>query len=338
MKAVFLKKYGSVEQAFELKEVNGPKTEPHQIKIKVDGFGLNYADVLSRLGLYADAPKLPCILGYECVGVITEIGNAVTGFEIGQRVLAFTRFGSYAETVVTDARAAVVLDSETSTPLALALGTQYCTAYYAAYHCLNLIEGDIVLVHAAAGGVGIAITQLAKAKGCKVIGTVGNDKKIEFAISQGADYAINYKTKNFVSEIQNITGGHKVDYIFDSVGGKTFKEGMKILNHGGANILFGASSRSSGKLLDNLKLLFGFGFYTPIKLLMASQAIIGVNMLRIADNKPSLIQQCLSNVYQLYLQDVIKPHVGKVFKTEEIASAHAFLESRNSVGKIAVLW
>jgi NADPH:quinone reductase-like Zn-dependent oxidoreductase len=338
MKGIFLKKFGEVDLAFEVKETPSPKPEPHQVKIKVEAFGLNFADVLARKGLYGDAPPLPCILGYECVGTIAEVGQAITKFNEGDRVLAFTRFGSYAQFAVTDSRAVVKIDNDIKSDVALALGTQYCTAYYAAYECLSLHAGDVVLIHAAAGGVGVALTQLAKEKGCTVIGTVGSNEKFDFIKANGVDHPINYRTTNFEEEVRKILGKRRVDAIFDAVGGKTFKQGMKVLNYGGSNVIYGAASRTNGGLMANLKLLFGFGFYTPIKFLMKSQNVIGVNMLRIADYKPEIIQLCLEKVYELYQLEIVKPHVGKVFKANEIASAHALLESRNSRGKIAVEW
>ncbi len=338
MKGIYLVKNGAVDEAFEVRPLPKQSLEKNQVRIKIEAFGLNYADVLARKGLYGDAPPLPCIVGYECVGYIKEVGQAVTHLNEGDKVLAFTRFGAYAQETVTDSKGVIKIEEDTPIKDAVALGTQFCTAYYAAYECLSLHEGDTVLVHSAAGGVGIALIQLCKAKGCKVIGTVGSDDKFEIAKSFGADHVINYRKGDFARAVLKITGKTRVDAIFDAVGGKTFKKGMEILSFGGANVLFGAASRSKGGFFATMKLLFGFGFFTPVKLLMKSQSIIGVNMLRIGDHKPEIIKLCLEKVYELYQDEIIKPHIGATFKANEIASAHALLESRKSKGKIVVEW
>ena len=338
MKGIYLVKQGAVDEAFEVRKIESKPLEPHQVRIKVQAFGLNYADVLARKGLYGGAPPLPSVLGYECVGYIKEVGQAVTHLNEGDRVLAFTRFGAYAEETVTDNLGVVKIDEDTPVGDAVALGTQYCTAYYAAYECMSLYEGDTVLIHSAAGGVGTALTQLCKAKGCTVIGTIGSDWKAELATKNGVDHIINYQEKDFEEEVLKITGKTRVKAIFDAVGGKSFKKGMKILSYGGSNVVYGTASRSKGGFFATMNLLFGFGFFTPVKLLMKSQSIVGINMLTIADHKPEIINLCLQKVYELYQDGILKPFIETTFKANEIGSAHALLESRNSRGKIVVEW
>lgn len=345
MKSLTLINYGSAATAFELREIPTPKPAPNQVLVKVDSFGLNYADVLARKGLYRDAPPIPCVLGYEAVGVVSEHGSEVKNVSVGQRVLAFTRFGAYAEYALTDSRAVVPVPENIDNGTAVALATQYCTAYFAAYEMVNLHEGDHVLIHAAAGGVGIALIQLAKLKGCIVYGTAGSDEKINFLKSIGVDHPINYTTHNFSDEIINIQKNYAkqvkgLDVIFDSIGGKTFAKSRKLLGSGGRIIGYGNAERSNkGKgIFADIQLLLGFGFINPAFLLLNSRSIIGVNMLRIADNKPEALQRCMQNVTELAINNKIKPHVGGRFRSNEIAKAHEFLENRKSIGKIVVEW
>lgn len=340
MKAIVLKKHGKPERAFEIKEQKIPEPRPGMVVIKVEASGLNFADVLARNGLYKDAPKPPSVLGYEVVGHVHSIGEGVGGFNEGDRVLAFTRFGGYAEYALTDARAIAKIPEKLDAAKAAALGTQYGTAYYGAYELVNLFEGDHVLIHAAAGGVGTALVQLAKAKGCIIYGTAGSDEKLEYLKSIGVHYPINYKKQDFYEEIRKMRGKQGLDVIFDSIGGTVFRKSMRLLSFGGKIVVYGAAGRMgrSWGLLSNLKLVWDYGFVIPVFLLMTSRSIIGLNMLRIADYKPKAMQRCLENLVKLLEEGKINPQVGGVFKAKDIAKAHELLESRKSTGKIVVMW
>lgn len=347
MKSINLVRYGKADTAFELKESPVPQPDAGQILIKVSGFGLNYADVMARNGLYRDAPSLPCILGYEVVGTVEAIGKSVQTITVGQRVLAFTRFGGYAEYAVAKEFAAVPIPVEMETGVAVSLATQYCTAYFSACEMVRLHPGDQVLVHAAAGGVGIALVQLVKLKGCIVYGTAGSEEKMKFLKSLGVDYPINYLKSDFAGEIRKIQSElpafHKragMDVIFDSLGGTVFSKSRKLLAYGGRIVSYGASERS-GKgngILPTLKLLLSFGVIHPVSLLMSSRGVIGVNMLRITDHKPEISRRCMEKVLELAVKGLIKPHVGGRFKAGDIAKAHELLEGRKSIGKIVVEW
>lgn len=339
MKAVQLVAFGKPStDSFKIAEVKEPICQAGQVKIKVDAFGLNYADVMSRKGIYNDCPPLPAILGYECVGTIEELGDGVTSLSVGDRVMAFTRFGSYAEKVVTDARGVQKIDADMSNGEAVALATQYCTAWYAACEAINIYPGEHVLIHAAAGGVGTALVQIAKWKGCTVYGTASSQKKLDYLKSIGVDHSINYREKDFEEEINRIRGKARLDVIFDPIGGKNFKKSLRVLGYGGRIIPYGASSREKSGILSLLKVAWGFGLHLPVGNIMKSQTWAGVNMLRIADHKIDLMKICIENVYKLYQKGIAKPHVGAVYSVNEIDQAHEFLASRKSMGKIVVEW
>jgi NADPH2:quinone reductase len=338
MKAIFLIKNGSAEKAFETREVSTPNPSTGEVLIKVEAFGLNFADVMARNGMYKDAPPMPCVLGYDVAGTIEKIGEGVTHLKAGDRVTAMTRFGGYAEYAITDARATAIIPETIDAATATALTTQYCTAYFSAAEMVNLHPGDKVLIHSGAGGVGTALIQFAKYKQCEIFSTAGSEEKINYLKKLGVHHPINYQTHDFEKEVNKITGGKGLNVIFDAVGGKSVKKGFRSLAAGGRIICYGASDMTNKNLWGKLKAAIGFGFYHPVMLMMPSKAMIGVNMLSVADQHPLTLQRCLTEVVKLTASGVFKPTVGKVFEASAIAAAHEYLEKRKSMGKIVMKW
>ena len=338
MKAAVLVRKGDASKAFEIREVPNPTIKVGEVLVKVEGFGLNFADVMARPGLYADAPPIPSVLGYDVVGRVTEVAPDITHVKVGDRVTAMTRFGGYAEYVAAIGMAVARIADDVPVGEATALTTQYCTAYFAAADVINLHAGDRVLIHSAAGGVGTALLQYAKHMGCEIFATVGSDAKAALVKAAGAHHAINYVTQDFEQEVARITGGKGLDVIWDAVGGSYVKKGFKALAPGGRIVCYGAADISDKNIFGKIGTLLGFGIYHPIEFMNSSKALIGVNMLRIADNNPDRLKRCLDSVVKLYEQGVFKPQVGQVFPVSQIGEAHAFLESRRSTGKITVTW
>ena len=338
MKAIQLIKYGDADQAFRISDLLVPEPQEGEVLIRVERFGLNFADVMSRRHLYRDAPSLPFVPGYEVTGVVEKAPPG--SFRQGDRVVAFTRFGGYAQYVTAPLPAVAVLPEGIGFAEGTALATQYCTAWHAAADMANIREGELVLVHAAAGGVGIALTQIAHMRGATVIGTAGSEEKIKFLEETGVEYAVNYREKDFEKEVPALTGGRLPDVIFDPVGGKNFSKSRKILSYGGRIVAYGASSQLSLRKnpLAPLKLLFGFGFLHPVGLIVNSRGVLGVNVLKIADHKPEVLQRTLQEVVHHTSEGKLNPLVGKEYAAEEIAAAHAFFESRQSIGKIVLHW
>ncbi len=336
MKAICLVKNGKANQAFEIREQEIPKPGPAEVLIKVQGFGLNFADVMARLGMYKDCPPLPAVLGYEVVGHVSAIGNEVKDVSLGQRVTALTRFGGYAEYAIGDPRAMAVIDEDLGIGEATALATQYCTAYYCADEMVRLHTGDKVLIHAAAGGVGIALIQLAKNKGCEIFGTASTHK-LDFLRSIGVDHPIDYRNVEFHTAVKKIAGEKSLDVIFDPIGGKNFKDGFNLLASGGRIITFGASEMTNANnAFKKIKFALQFGIFHPVQFVMNSKSILGVNMLRIADDRPNTFKRVIDKVIEMQKEGILKPVVAKVYNFDEIAEAHEFLASRQSIGKVAV--
>lgn len=338
MKAIFLIKNGSAGEAFEIREVSVPSPELGQVLIKVESFGLNFADVMARRGMYKDAPPKPCVLGYDVAGTVEAIGEGVVHLKKGDRVTAMTRFGGYAEFALTDARATAIIPDSMDAATATALTTQYCTAYFAAAEMVNLHAGDKVLIHSGAGGVGTALIQFAKNKQCEIFSTAGSAEKIDYLKELGVHHAINYSTQDFEKQVGTITNGKGMDVIFDAVGGRSVKKGFRSLSAGGRIVCYGASDMTDKNLWGKLKSAMGFGIYHPVMLMMPSKTIVGVNMLSVADQHPEVLQRCLTEVVRLTAIGVFAPTIGKLFQAAEIGAAHEYLEKRKSIGKVAIKW
>ncbi|MFN5148932.1 MAG: zinc-binding alcohol dehydrogenase family protein [Flavobacteriia bacterium] len=337
--AIFLIKKGSADKAFERRPNTLRQITDGEVIIEVEAFGLNYADVMARRGLYREAPPFPCVVGYEVVGTIIETGSKVDDGLKGKRVVAFCRFGGYARHIITWDYAVVPI-GETPAEEAMVLCTQAVTAYYMAEYLTPVRKGEKVLIHAAAGGVGTVLIQLAKRKGAEVFAKIGNDDKMQLVRSLGADHVINYNRGDYAEQILQITKGDRLDVSFNPVAGSTFKKDFSLLGSGGRIILFGGSEMVSGKwgLISTLNFLRKMGLILPVGLMMRSKNILGVNMLKIADNRPMVLAECLKAVVELHAAGELKPQVGGVYPADKIAEAHAALESGSTTGKLTVFW
>ena len=337
--AFFLTKKGSAAEAFDLRKFEILAPTGNQVLVEAEAFGLNYADVMARRGLYREAPPFPCVVGYEVVGKVIACGPDASKENLNKRVVAFCRFGGYAQHVITDDYATVAVGDQDSIEL-LALCTQAVTAYYMAEYLTPIHSIDRVLVHAAAGGVGTILIQLAKLKGAEVIAKVGQKDKEQYVKDLGADHVINYRDSDYSEQLKTYLKGARIDISYNPVAGSTFKKDMALLGSGGRMIIFGGSELSNGKwgILSKLNFVRKMGFFTPIVLMMRSKNILGVNMLKIADNKPKVLEHCLKSVVELYAQGKIKPQVGGSYTSDQMAEAHTALESGKTTGKLGVIW
>jgi NADPH:quinone reductase-like Zn-dependent oxidoreductase len=337
MKVMQLVRHGDDASCFQMTEVNTPDPKPGEVLIRVHASGLNYADVMARKGLYRDAPPLPSVLGYDVVGVVDRVGEGGDQKKLGKQVAAVTEFGGYAQYAIANENAVMDLPFEMPLPAAAALTTQYATAYYAAFQLGNIQEGDHVFIHAAAGGVGLALIQFCKLKNCVMYGTVSNEKKAALIRQMGVHTVINSSIQNVHDELRSMEG--KLDVVFDSVGGKAVKLGMKALRAGGRMICYGGSQLLGGKgLLHKIGFGLSFGFYHPVALLAQSKSILGVNMLKLMRKRPESLRGILSATAGLLKEKKITVPAGETFPVDELFKAHLHLESRQSIGKIVVEW
>jgi len=337
--SLLLTRTGSAEKAFKLNEISLPGLQENQVLIEVEAFGINYADVMIRRGLHSEKPKLPCVLGYEVVGTIIQVGDKANSNLIGVRVAAFTKLGAYSRHVIANIEMLCQIDNINANA-ALALVLQGITAYYMSNYIAPIKAGENVLIHAAAGGVGSLLIQLAKHAGAKVIAKVSSKEKQEKCLKLGADFAINYKTHNYAHEVEKFVGRRNLDTSFNPIGGKTFKQDLKLMGAGSKMVLFSGAELMVGKfgILSQLNFLLKMGVIIPIFQTIYAKSIIGINMLELANTKPYVIKECLTQMIYFYKQGIIKPINGGEFNFTELAKAHSLLESGKSSGKMSVRW
>ncbi len=330
---------GEAEKAFEKRAIPVAEPQKSEVLIETEAFGLNYADVMARHGLYREAPPLPAVIGYEICGVVREAGSPENEALIGKRVLAFTRFGGYARQVVTPATAVIPIGDMPAED-ALSLCTQGGTAYYMSELLCPAQAGEKVLVHAAAGGVGTLLIQLLKMRGAEVFAKVSSAEKAQLVRELGADHVLIYTQSDYTQQARQILGKERFDVVYNPVGGKTFKKDLDMLGAGGRIILYGGSElASSGSgFLKQLRFVFRMGLFLPIAFMMKSRSILGVNMLKIADHRQQTLVHCLQGCAQLYQAGKLKPVNGGNFAADQLPEAHRLLESGHSAGKISVHW
>jgi len=339
-RAIYLVKHGDGSDVFDLRKQTLPPLKDDEVLIQVKYSGINFADVMARKGRYDDAPALPCILGYDVCGQVVKIGAAVQHLEVGDRVMALTRFGGYADHVIAKATGCAIIPGAVSDEMAVALTTQGATAYHAAIQSTTLYRGDKVLIHAAAGGVGSILVQIAKSRGCYIIGTASSTKQ-DYLKQLGVDLPIDYTTASFTQRIESVMGKQSIDVVFDSLGGASFAKGLSLLGPGGRMVFYGAASMlgsGSASVLDMIKTGLGFGFRSPIGLIQESKALIGINMLRIADAKPQVLAAALAGITDLAEHGIVTPHIGGIYPFQKVGEAHEALASRKTIGKLLLSW
>jgi NADPH2:quinone reductase len=239
MKAIRVRELGGPE-VLRIATVDDPIPGPGEVLLRVEAVGLNFIEVYNRLGIYKS--PLPFTPGEEGAGTVQAVGAGVSNVQVGDRVVSYNLRGSYAELAVVSAERVIAVPEDVSTEVAAAVVLQGVTAHYLVTSVYALQPGDTCLVHAAAGGVGLLLCQMAKRRNAIVIGTVSSEEKAELARGAGADEVIIYTKQDFVAEVARITGGKKVQVVYDSVGATTFEKSLQCLAPRGMMALFGQSS------------------------------------------------------------------------------------------------
>ncbi len=322
MKAIVFAQTGGPE-VMTLAEVPKPEVRPGMVLIKVHAIGVNFADVRFRQGQYVVKPKLPDTPGMEAAGVIEALGEGVTGLSVGARVAAFT-VKSYAEYCQAPAPMVVPLPDFVSFEQGAAFPIQVLTAYHMLHTADATGPGRTVLVHSAAGGVGLAAVQLAKVAGARVFGTVSSDAKVGLVKEHGADAVINYSTEKFADEVLRLTDGRGVDLILDAVGKPTFEEGLRCLAPFGHLILYGRAGGPTDPL-------------NVATLSAKSIKVSGFMVPTVTRTFPEKTRESAARCFALMREGRLKLHIGKTFPLAEAAAAHRYLESRQSTGKLILL-
>jgi NADPH2:quinone reductase len=322
MKAIVFAETGGPE-VLHLGEVPKPEVRPGMVLIKVHAIGVNFADTRFRQGLYVLKPKLPDTPGMEAAGIIEAVGEGVTGLAVGQRVAAFT-VKAYAEYCQAPAPMVIPLPDGVSFTDGAAFPIQVMTAYHMLHTVDSTGPGKTVLVHSAAGGVGLIAVQLAKVAGARVFGTVSSDAKIPLVKAHGADAVINYTTQKFADEVLKLTDGAGVDLILDAVGKPTFEEGLRCLANLGHLVLYGRAGGPTDPL-------------NVATLSAKSIKVSGFMVPTITRNFPEKTRESAARCFALMREGKLKLHIGKTFPLAQAADAHRYLESRQSTGKLVLL-
>jgi NADPH:quinone reductase-like Zn-dependent oxidoreductase len=330
MRSVVITRHGPPE-VLELQERPDPRPGPGQVLIDVGAAGINFADLLARLGLYPDAPKPPCVVGYEVAGTVAAVGEGADGrLKVGDRVAAPVRFGGYSEKAVADAAGAFPLPGALSFEEGAAIPVNYATAWEAIVRAGNVQPGERVLIHSAGGGVGISATQLAKRAGAEVWGTASASKH-EAIRGFGVDHPIDYGVKGWERGIP------KLDLVMDAIGGASFRRSYKLLRAGGRLVCFGASDVMAGSdrnLLAAAKTAVQMPWFSILAQMSASKTVIGLNVLTLWDEHGS--DRWTAPLTELIGDGTIRPVVAEAFPFERAADAHRFIAERRNVGKVVL--
>ena len=337
MRAVFVTRKGG-PSVLEIREAAAVDPAPGQVRIRVKAIGLNFADVLARLGVYTGTPKTPFIPGLEFAGIIDKAGDGVEAYRGGERVMAVSRFGSHAELVTVDALRVMRMPDSMSFEEAAAFPVNYLSAHCGLLHLGQLRPRERLLVHAAAGGVGIASVQLARHVGAEIFGTAGSDIKVRFLNDLGIAHAIDYSRQDFAPQIRRLTGGYGVDVVMDSVAGRLFRPSWDLLAPMGRYVIFGMASVSGKGGLNYLRAarhLLALPRILPLSLVASNRTLAGFH-LGTLNPSHSYFRNAMSEILGLHARGVLRPFIGATFPFERIREAHAHLQSRASIGKVIV--
>lgn len=340
MRAVVITKHGAPE-VLEVEERPDPQVGSGEIRIAVKAAGINFADLMARSGVYPDAPKPPCVVGYEVAGEVESVGEGVSDFAVGDRVVAGTRFNGYAELVSVPIDQVVRLPQSLSFEQGAAFPVNYSTAYAALVIMGGLTEGERVLIHAAAGGVGIAATQIAKGIGAEIFGTASASKH-DAIRAQGVDHPIDYRSENFAEAAMEITDGVGLDVIIDAVGPSSFKKDYEILRSGGRLVMYGLSEVQTGDKRDIPAVLKGLArmplatmpWWKSLQIMQENKGVFGLNMLKWWDDEG--LDRALDPLEAGLNDGSYVPVVAEAFPFERAAEAHRFIAERKNIGKVVL--
>ncbi|HXW08628.1 MAG TPA: medium chain dehydrogenase/reductase family protein [Vicinamibacterales bacterium] len=329
-------RYGSPD-VFEIRAAPVPAPGSGEIRLRVRAIGVNFADILARQGLYPDAPRPPVVVGYEVAGHIDALGPGVTGLSTGDRVVALTRFGGYADVVVVPITQVFRVPADLSDCEAAAIPVNYLTAAVALYRMAALSGGEVVLVHNAGGGVGVAATQLARLRRASVIGTASAFKH-DALRTFGVDHAIDYRHADVAKEVAAFTRGRGADVILDPIGGRSFMASYRMLAPLGRLIILGLSAASTGEqrsLWGAFRAWMSTPRFNPMSLINRNRGVFGLHIGHLWEERrqlASMMEMLLSE----FAAGRLKPVVARTFPLDRAADAHRFIHNRANIGKVVL--
>jgi NADPH:quinone reductase-like Zn-dependent oxidoreductase len=337
MRQVWIPKIGEPD-VLEVREAPDPVPAPGEVRIRVEASGINFADILARMGLYPDAPKLPAVVGYEVAGVVDATGAGVDGPKDGDRVVAMTHFGGYSDLVCAPHQTVRLLPETLDFAGGASIPVNYLTAWLMVVRLGNVRAGDRVLVHACAGGVGLAAVQICRHLGAEIIGTASAAKH-ERLREMGVSHCIDYRTQDFEEEVADLTGGKGVDIVLDAVGGESFAKSYRCLDSFGRLFIFGASSLAPStkrRLGAALLGLWRMPKFKPLSLMSFNRGVFGVNLGHLWHRGEEMTAM-LDEIVGLFADGTFKPVVDRTFPFVEAAAAHRYIQDRKNFGKVVLV-
>ena len=326
MKAVGLNRFGGPEVLEYLDLPDPYQIGPEEVLIEVEASGVNRADLLIRQGIYPVEKKFPIIPGFEVAGRVKELGKEIKELKKTQRVFALVDIGGYAELVKVNQNLVLPIPENLSSSEAAGIPTVLYTVWITLFKKANLQKGDMVLIHAAGSGVGVAAIQLAKYFGAKVITTASTGGKLQRAHEYGADFGINYIQQDFAAEVKKITEGKGVDVILDGIGASTLAGNISAIAKGGRLILIGGGG--VGGLEGNLHLG---------RVIMKNITLIGFNLHGQGNKLYEYLKEFKKEILPLFARGKIVSVIDKVFPLKEAGDAHIYLAERKNFGKVVLL-
>ena len=322
MRAIRIHEFGKPKD-LSVDDLPRPTPGPGEVLVHVRYAALNFPDILKIAGKHQNKIEPPFSPGSEFAGTVAEVGSDVVGFEPGERVFARTGHGGFVEYAAVPAEKVVHTPESMPDEDAAVFSLVYHTSYIALVHRARLQPGETVLVHSAAGGVGLAAVQIARAKGAgKIIGTVGSDEKVDVVRENGADVVVNYRTDDFVQVVKHETDGRGADIIYDPVGGEVTERSTKCIASEGRILIIGFTSGAFSKFRSN-------------HILVKNYSVIGV---LIGRTNATASGRCWDELLALYEEGAVKPVISHRFPMEEAAQAMDLLSSRKATGKIVLSW
>lgn len=339
MRQIWITRAGPPE-VLQVKETPDPEPKAGEVRIRVEASGVNFADIVGRLGMYPDLPPMPVVPGYEVSGRIDAVGAGVESNWIGRDVVASTRFGGYADMVCVPVTQLFARPPGMTALEGAAIPVNYLTAWILIVVMGGLKRNETMLVHSAGGGVGIAAIQIAKHIGAGVIGTASAAKHAELR-ALGADHLIDYRTEDFETRTREITNGRGVELILDAVGGESWRKGYRVLAPTGRMGMFGISGATTGKersIFSMLSLLARVPWlqFNPLSLINANKGVFGINVGHMWGEGERL-REWGNQIFDLWTQGVVKPKIARTFKFDEAPLAHHFIQDRRNIGKVLLV-
>lgn len=338
MKAIVIPRHGD-SSVLEVRDLPDPAPKAGELRIAVRAAGLNFAEVSARQGLYPDAPKPPCVVGYEVAGTVDALGEGVTGFARGDRVWALCHFGGHASLVCTPAALVRRMPGKLSFEEAAAVPVVYATAVLLVSDYGRVRPNERVLIHMAAGGVGLAAIQLVRrVPGVTIFGTASAGKHA-FLREQGVHHPIDYRTQDFEAEVSRLTSGKGVHLVLDPMGGRNWRKNRRLLAPLGRLMVYGvANVAKPGKrsLLLAASQVVQQPAFRPMALMDKNHAVMGLNLGHLF-GEAEVIQSGLDTLVKLLDEGAIRPHVDQIFPFSKAAHAHGRIEGRANVGKVILV-